>query len=135
MTNQTKKIILFDGYCPLCTGWVKFVLKRDKRGSFLFAPLDSKFSRDHTGELTEKFKDLDSIILLEGDQVYVKSTAALKILKGLNRGYALLYFMILIPPFFRNLIYDLIASNRTRWFGRQQSCFVPEKMWENRFLS
>jgi predicted DCC family thiol-disulfide oxidoreductase YuxK len=89
-------------------------------------------------ELVSKFEidtsKTDSIILIEGDNLYVKSTAALKISKHLSGGYPLLYGFMIVPNFIRNWVYDLIARNRYGWFGKKDSCMIPTPELKAKFL-
>ena len=132
--EQDKKIILFDGVCNLCNGAVTFIIKRDENDLFRYAALQSEIGK----RLTEKHgidtAEVDSIILLDGDQYYIKSTAALQIARHLAGGYPLLYGFIVLPAVLRNWIYDWIARNRYRWFGRKESCMVPTPELKAKFL-
>jgi len=119
-----KQIILFDGVCNFCNFWVNFVLKRDKKDLFRFAALQSEKAK----ELTSKFKfdtsKLDTFILIAENKLYTKSTAALMICKQLIGLVKILYPLIILPKFFRDFIYDLIAKNRYKIFGRRESCRI-----------
>jgi len=120
-----KQIILFDGVCNFCNFWVNFVLKRDKKDLFRFAALQSEKAK----ELTSKFKfdtsKLDTFILIAENKLYTKSTAALMICTQLNGLIKILSPLIILPKFFRDFIYDLIAKNRYKIFGRRESCRIP----------
>ena len=78
---------------------------------------------------------IDSIVLIEEGIIYTKSTAVLKIAKYLNNGLALLYLLIIIPKYFRDSIYNFIAKNRYRWFGKKDKCMIPSYELKNRFLN
>ncbi|MGO4911963.1 MULTISPECIES: thiol-disulfide oxidoreductase DCC family protein [unclassified Leeuwenhoekiella] len=128
------KIILFDGVCNLCNGAINFIIKQDSKAVFKFASLQSE-----TGmRLLKKHKidpqKTDSIILVEEDKVSVKSTAALRISRFLDKGYPLLYGFMIIPGFIRNYVYDFIARNRYKWFGKKESCMIPTPELKSRFL-
>jgi predicted DCC family thiol-disulfide oxidoreductase YuxK len=127
-------IIFFDGVCNLCNAFVQFVIKRDKRSQFKFASLQSEAAK---GMLPENFfsdAKLSSVVLLEDGKVFSKSTAALRILRRLAGPWKLLYVFIILPPFICNLVYDIIAKNRYRWFGKKESCMVPTPELKHRFL-
>lgn len=134
MNAELKKIILFDGVCNLCNNSVVFIIKRDKKDIFRFAAIQStegeKLIEKH-GIDTSK---TDSIILMEGDSYSVKSTAALKIAKHLKGAYPLLYIFIILPAFFRNWVYDIIAKNRYKWFGKKDICMIPTPELRSKFL-
>ncbi len=136
MSAQNKSVILFDGVCNLCNSSVDFVLKNDINNHFKFASLQS----DAAQQLLLQFKikndrnHLDSIILIEDDKLYDKSTAALLVLKKLHFPLNLGIIFIIIPKVIRDYIYDFIAKNRYKWFGKKETCRVPTKAEMNRFL-
>lgn len=131
---ENKSIIFFDGVCNLCNNSVLFIIKRDKDKRFLYASLQSDAARDILLQFKIKNYDLDSIILLENGKLYQKSTAILKVAKQLNRLWRLNYVFILIPKFIRDFIYDIIAQNRYKWFGKREVCLVPTGDMKLRFL-
>ncbi|MDB4533539.1 DCC1-like thiol-disulfide oxidoreductase family protein [Vicingaceae bacterium] len=128
-----KHIILFDGECNFCNFWVKYVIKRDKKNVFLFSSLQSEKGL----ELLRNYKvssSVDSVVLIEPESLYIKSTAALRILKTLGGFLSVLYGLIIIPTFLRDFIYDLIASVRYKFFGKSV-CELPTKSdYKERFL-
>jgi predicted DCC family thiol-disulfide oxidoreductase YuxK len=127
-------IVLFDGVCNLCNREVQFIIKRDKKKQFLFTPLQSKAAQ----VLLEKFNlptsNFDSFVLVENGKIYLKSTAVLRIARRLGFGWSLLYVFIIVPPFARNAVYDLVARNRYKWFGKKETCMVPTADLKQRFL-
>jgi predicted DCC family thiol-disulfide oxidoreductase YuxK len=128
------KIILFDGVCNFCNASVNFIMARDKKDIFRFAALQSE-----TGiELQKKFSldpaDLSSFILIVDDKYYKKTTAALITGKYLGFPYNLGYIFIIIPPFIRNISYNILAKYRYKWFGKKESCRVPTQEEQNKFL-
>lgn len=134
MSTENKKIILFDGVCNLCNNSVVFIIKRDKKDLFRFTAIQSepgqKLVRKHQIDTSK----LDSILLIENDSFFSKSTAALKIARHLKGGYPLLYAFMILPGFFRNWIYDIIAKNRYKWFGKKESCMIPTPELKKKFL-
>lgn len=128
------KIILFDGVCNLCNSSVDFIIKHDKNNVFRFASLQSDFAQGIKKKLPPKYLNTDSFILAEGDNFYVKSSAALRTAKYLGFPLNMLYFFLIIPPFIRNFIYDVIAKNRYKWFGKKQTCRVPSPEEKQKFL-
>lgn len=126
-------IILFDGVCNFCDASVQFILNRDPEGVFHFASLQSEAGQ----ELVKKHNvpaDVDSMILIEDGKVYYKSTAALRISRHLQGVWKLLYAFIIIPSPIRNIVYDIIAKNRYKWFGQKDSCMLPPPNIRKRFL-
>lgn len=128
------KIILFDGVCNLCNGAINFIIKHDPKAIFSFASLQGETGQNLLAKHKIDPNKIDSIILIESQRVSVKSTAALRIAKSLNRGYPLLYGFIIIPVFIRNGVYDYIARNRYKWFGKKDSCMIPTPELKSRFL-
>lgn len=119
--NENQSIVLFDGVCNLCNSAIRFIIKRDKEKIFKLSPLQSSFSEDLNQQFHFKQPDLNSIILIENNKVYYKSTAVLRVVKKLNGPIKILYIFIIIPPFIRDAVYMVIAKNRYRWFGKR-SC-------------
>jgi predicted DCC family thiol-disulfide oxidoreductase YuxK len=132
--TENKSIILFDGVCNLCNTLVNFIIKHDKKAYFKFASLQSDAAKEILLQYNSKKINLDSIILIENNAVYEKSTAALKISKNLTGGFKLLYALIIIPKFIRDWVYYFIAENRYKWFGKKESCMIPSPEIKSRFL-
>jgi predicted DCC family thiol-disulfide oxidoreductase YuxK len=127
-------VVLFDGVCNLCEGSVLFIIKRDPKGIFRFAALQSTYGSEllsKHGLSTDQFR---TIVLVNNDRVYERSRAALEIARRLNGLWSLLYVLIIVPPFLRNWIYDWISSNRYRWFGKKDQCMIPTPELRARFL-
>lgn len=133
--EEGKKIILFDGVCNLCNGTVQFVIKRDKKDLFRYAALQSEAGKQLIAQRHIDTNGLDSIILIEpGVAYYTKSDAALEIAQGLGGFWKLTAVFTWIPTSIRNAIYDLIAKNRYKWFGKKESCMVPTPELNGKFL-
>lgn len=131
---EDKSIILFDGVCNLCNASVNFVIKHDKKAQFLFASFQSDAAKEIMLHFNLENLKEDTVILVEGDKVFDKSTAALKIAKQLDGGFKAFYAFIIVPKFFRDLVYVFIAKNRYNWFGKMESCAIPSPKLKNRFL-
>ena len=133
---KNKKVILFDGVCNLCNHSVLKVIKYDKKNVFLFSSLQSKTGKEITDHLGIDIAKIDSIILYEPNVSYnIKSTAALKIMQQFKGIWNLTYILFLFPESFRNLIYDYIAKNRYKWFGKKESCMIPAPELKEKFLN
>jgi predicted DCC family thiol-disulfide oxidoreductase YuxK len=121
--NAEQPVILFDGVCNLCNGTVDFLMKRDRKKQLRFASLQSE-----TGEfLRLQYQipaDSDSVILIKSETVYFKSEAAIEIAKMLPFPWKIAGFLRIIPHKFRDKIYDIIAKNRYRWFGKREMCRI-----------
>ncbi len=130
-----RSVILFDGHCNLCNGWVKWVIKRDRQGLYRFASLQSDFGQDVMARHGKVALDLDSVALLTADgQLYTHSTAALRITEGLGGVYRLAAGLRAFPRPLRDWVYNWIARNRYRWFGKAESCYLPRPEWRDRFV-
>jgi predicted DCC family thiol-disulfide oxidoreductase YuxK len=128
-----KNIILFDGTCNFCNKSVQFIIKRDPKGYFLFASLQGETGR----ALLKQFKieaGIDSIVFIDGNKAYIKSDAALRICKQLTIPWSYLSVLRFLPRVIRDPVYELIAKNRYRWFGRNEICKIPSPEVRKRFL-
>jgi predicted DCC family thiol-disulfide oxidoreductase YuxK len=133
--ENDKKIILFDGVCNLCNGAVQFVIKRDKNEIFQFAPLQGAIGKNLASERNIDVGKVDSIILIEpGKAYYIKSEAVLKIGMELRNYGTISYVLNLITSTLRNIVYDFIAKNRYKWYGKKEVCMVPAPGLRTKFL-
>lgn len=131
---KNKKIILFDGVCNLCNSAVDEIIKNDKHDIFRFAPLQSDIGLQIINERGIDTKDLESIILIDpGEAYYQKSAAAIEISKHLKK-YSWIRHFSFLPEGFRDLIYEFVAKNRYKWFGRKKSCMIPTPEVQALFL-
>jgi predicted DCC family thiol-disulfide oxidoreductase YuxK len=131
---QNKKIILFDGVCNLCNGAITFIIKRDKNDVFRYAPLQSEVGKNLAKKHEIDLDKVDSIILVTDQSAVAKSTAALRIAKQLSGGWPLLAVFLILPRFLRNAVYDFIARNRYKWFGKKDACMIPTPELKSKFL-
>jgi predicted DCC family thiol-disulfide oxidoreductase YuxK len=120
--SQTHPVILFDGVCNLCNGAVQWIIRRDPQGIFHFATLQSRDT-----------KRLETIILLDGEREFRRSTAFLHVLRRLPQFKWLAFVGATLPEPIRDLIYDVIAKNRYRWFGKTDQCMIPSPEISKRF--
>lgn len=128
------KIVLFDGVCNLCNGAINYVIKRDKKNVFKFAALQSEIGKELTSKFNIDTSKVDSIILIDGDKHYDKSSAALYISKNISGAHPLLFGFMIIPKFIRDAAYDYVARNRYKWFGKKDNCMIPTKELKSKFL-
>jgi predicted DCC family thiol-disulfide oxidoreductase YuxK len=124
------QIVLFDGVCNLCNGFVQFLLARDRRGRFQFASLQSDAAR----RVLRGDPPPETVVLVARGRTYIKSSAALRIARGLPFPWPLLYGLIVIPGPLRDLVYDWVARHRYAWFGKRESCMLPTPELRQRFL-
>ena len=130
------KIILFDGVCNLCNSTVNFIIVRDITDQFKFASLQSEYGKKELIRLGLSLTDFSTIILIEGNKVYLKSTAILKIYKEL-KGYKWTKYFLKLPPSLMDYLYMFISKNRYSFFGKNEdnnSCLLPTLELENKFL-
>jgi predicted DCC family thiol-disulfide oxidoreductase YuxK len=133
--NLTFQIILFDGICNFCNGSVNFIIDRDPNCKFKFASLQSEIGQEYLKKNGLSTKDLDSIILIKNNKLYKKSSAVLLILKELKGGWYIFYLLLYrIPASIRDILYNLIAKNRYKFFGKSEQCRIPDPGLKNRFL-
>ena len=125
-------IIFFDGVCNFCNFWVNFILKRDKKRYFRFAPLQGETAAKMLAGISKD--KYDSVILFENEKQYTGSTAVLRISRKLDGGWKLIYALIIIPGIIRDPLYKLIANNRYKLFGKKDACMVPSADVKDRFL-
>lgn len=126
-------IILFDGVCNLCNGAVQFVLRNDSKNVFNFASLQSEFAQDFLKKHQLPTENFGTLILIENNQVFVKSKAVFKIAKYLPK-YVWLSILSFLPIFVSDFFYDIVSKNRLKWFGQRESCWIPTEDLKERFL-
>jgi predicted DCC family thiol-disulfide oxidoreductase YuxK len=132
--KDDKAIILFDGVCNFCNSTINLVIRKDKKDHFRFAPLQSVTGEKILKENGVDANQTESVILYENGKIYKRSAAALRISRHMSGLYPLLYGFMLVPPFIRNAVYDWIAKNRYKWFGKRESCMVPTKEVREKFI-
>ena len=125
-------IVFFDGVCNLCQGSVRYLIKHDKKGVLKFASLQGNYAKDFVNEA--EIQSMQSIMFFDGKMLYKKSTAVLKLSRLLGGWHQLLLLGYILPRFVRDWLYNIVAKNRYRWFGRKDQCMLPSKGFENRFL-
>jgi len=128
-----KPVILFDGVCNLCSGSVQFILKRDKEKKFLFASLQSNYGQELLKKLGLPADTFNSFMLYQDGNILTRSTAALQMFQQL-KGWKWVKLFWIVPKFIRDAVYNLIATNRYRWFGKKNECWLPASELKARFL-
>lgn len=127
-------LILFDGECNFCTGSVLFVIHRDPKRRFRFVPMQSPLGQDLLRKLNLRTSDFETFVFLENGFFYTKSTAALRIAKGMSGFWPVLYWFMVVPRPVRDFFYDGVATRRYKLLGRKDSCFIPSRELRDRFI-
>jgi predicted DCC family thiol-disulfide oxidoreductase YuxK len=133
-SDVNSPILLFDGVCNLCNASVQWVLLHDRKGIFRFAALQSEAGQALLRAHGLPTDQLNSAVLLAEGRVWLRSDASLELLRRLGGPWRLLSALRYLPRWLRHPVYDWVARNRYRWFGRQTQCFVPRKEWQERFI-
>lgn len=131
-------VILYDGQCAMCSAIVRFVIKRDRHARYRFASLDSAAGKallEQAGQGAWPGEAVpDTFRLIRDGRVYIKSGAALEVVRKLRGLWPVLYLFRAVPVRIRDYVYDTVARNRYRWFGRNESCMLPSPDVRDRFL-
>lgn len=135
MDLEGKRLVLFDGVCNVCNTLILFIIDRDPREQFVFAPLSSELGRSMLRKHGLATPELDSVVLVEGDRAYSHSTAILRILGRLQAPWKLLWAAFVLPGFVRDWAYRYFARHRYAWFGKTDQCRVPTPELRRRFLA
>lgn len=132
---QGKKIILFDGVCNLCDATVQFIVKHDKNDVFRFVALQSELGQTILKYIGINSINLDSVVLYNpGVAYYIKSDAAIEIANSLGNFFSFALYFKIIPRFLRDPLYNYIAKNRYKWYGKKESCLIPTTQLKAKFL-
>jgi len=129
-----KEVLLFDGVCNLCNGFVQFVITRDQKETYSFASLQSDIGQ----QLLQQFQlseDLKTVVLISGNKAYTKSDVPLMVGQTLGGIWSIVRLGWIFPKFLRDAVYNLIANNRYKLFGKTEACMLPRPEWKKRFLA
>ena len=132
--NIQQNLILFDGVCNLCNGFVQFVIRHDKKKKFKFSSLQSSFSQALIAENYPELKEMKTIAYITNGEMMVRSTAALYILKDLGGIFSLTFGAMIIPAFIRDFFYNWLSARRYKFFGKSAVCMVPTAEVRERFF-
>lgn len=125
-------VVFFDGICNLCQSSVSYLIKHDKKSILKFASIQGAYAKSFLP--ADELQSMESVLFYDGKKLYKKSMAVLKLLKILGGWHRLLLLSYLVPAFIRNSLYDVVAKNRYRWFGKQGQCMIYSKSLQDRFL-
>jgi predicted DCC family thiol-disulfide oxidoreductase YuxK len=132
--NENRTIVFIDGYCNLCNGLVRFLIKVDKNEKLFFTSLHSPFSQTLLYSKNIDLKNPKSVYLLKNNFLYDKSMAIIEILNSLGFPFNVFTIFKIFPPQVRDIVYDFIASNRYKIFGKSQECQLSDNKTLPRFL-
>lgn len=127
-------IVCYDGVCGFCQRVVQFILPRDREGRFRFTAIQSDVGQSLLSHYGLAPQALNTFVLIENNRAYTRSTAGLRVFRGLGGAWKLLYVFIAVPKPLRNAVYSWIARNRYRWFGKTDACLIPSRDMRERFL-
>ena len=128
-------ILLFDGHCNFCNGWVRLIVRRDNAKNILFAPLQSPVGRKMLEEHKIDVNYTESLVFFEEEKFSLNSTAALRIYSYLDGWERHLKILTVLPRTLRDAVYSFFAKYRYKWFGRREQCMVPTPEMKERFLT
>lgn len=130
-----RPIIVFDGYCALCSGWANFVLRHDRLGKFRLLPAQSPLGRAIYVHYGLHPDDYETNILIENGQAWFKSEGSIRMGEGLGAPWSWAVALRVMPLAWRDRLYQSIARNRLRIFGKRSTCYLPDPRLRNRFLA
>lgn len=127
-------IVFFDGVCNLCNSSVRLLIKMDRKERLKFSSLQSSFAKELVSKFYES-KDLpDSILFFNDGKFHSKSEALIEIFKILDAPFKYFSLFGFLPGLVLDTLYDLVARNRYRVFGKMEECMIPDQKWKNRFI-
>ena len=132
--DERKEILLFDGFCNVCHGAVRFILRRERISALHFASLQSETGKTLLQKYGYPEDYLDGLVLIENQRAHDQSSACLRVAKKLKFPWNLFFIFLLIPKPVRDLFYRIISSLRYGWFGRKDTCSIPQSEDISRFL-
>lgn len=137
MTSLPKNapVLLFDGVCNLCNNTVQFCINNDTDGNIYYASLQSEVGQAFLEKHRFDTRTFSTVILVEDNKFYTKSDAPLRLTRYFtNPFWRLTNVFWIVPKFIRNAVYDYIAKNRYKWFGKREACMLPTPDLKQRFL-
>jgi predicted DCC family thiol-disulfide oxidoreductase YuxK len=130
-----KPIIIFDGYCALCSGWVAFVLRHDRDGKYRLLSAQSPLGHALYVHYGLDPQDYETNILIEDGVTWFKSEGSIRMAEGLGFPWTLAAILRILPLAWRDRLYETIARNRLKWFGKRATCYRPDPKFADRFIA
>ncbi len=132
---ESHQIIIFDGICNFCNGAVNFIIKRDSKGVFKFAPMQSEVAQELMANYQVHEVGYETFLLIRDDECFLRTNAAFEIIKYLDGFWFIFRALKIVPSSIRDYFYRLLARNRYKLFGKRTTCMVPSKEVRDRFLT
>lgn len=132
--SHPSPLLLFDGVCNLCDASVQWVIQHDPDARFRFASLQSDIGKTMLQRYNLPTGELNTVVLIDGSKAYTRSDVPLRIFKQLGGWWSVLAVFSVVPKFIRDAVYDWVARNRYRWFGKKNECWLPTPELRARFL-
>jgi predicted DCC family thiol-disulfide oxidoreductase YuxK len=132
--HPLKDVVIFDGVCKLCTNSLAFILRHEAAQELRFAPLQSPAGKHLMAEFGIDPGQMKTFVVIADGRAYVRSDAAIRVSRFLRGGWKLLGVVKVVPRPIRDYVYDVVARNRYRWFGRHDACIAPTSELESRFI-
>jgi predicted DCC family thiol-disulfide oxidoreductase YuxK len=132
---MNRPVILFDGVCNFCNAGINFIIRQDKKKVFRFAALQSEAGQKLLKQHNLPIQGFESFILIDGGKVYQKSAAGLRVYGKLPWYWKWTQAFWIAPKFLRDAVYNFLAKNRYKWFGKKEECMVPSAELRSRFLT
>lgn len=127
-------LILFDGVCNLCNGFVQFIIRHDKKSKFRFASLQSPAAKNILEHFSVSADELKTLVLIDSGKIYFRSRAVLRIARQLDGIWKLSSVFYIVPRFINDAVYNLVSETRYRIFGKRESCMTPSPENSSRFI-
>jgi predicted DCC family thiol-disulfide oxidoreductase YuxK len=132
--HENRYIIIFDGVCNLCNGWVNYIIKRDPEGVFSFASMQGAIAEELIAEHRGAGFDFDTILLIKNGVCHARSDAIMEITRELPRCRFLFRVLRITPKSIRDFFYNVTAKRRYRLFGKRDQCMIPTEDVRKRFI-
>ena len=130
-----KPVIIFDGYCALCSGWASFVLRHDSAARYRLLSAQSPLGRALYVHYGLDPQDYATNILVSDGAAYFKSEGSIRMAEGLGFPWSLAAVFRVLPAAWRDRLYETLARNRLRWFGKRETCYRPDPRFADRFIA
>ena len=134
IVTYAKPVVLFDGVCNLCNGIIQYLIRQDPDSRLLLGSLQSQAGQQLLRQAGMSTTIIDTFVLIDGEQTFTRSTAVLELCRRLGRGRQILALFLIVPRPLRDFVYNIVARNRNRWFGRKAACMIPTPEIRQRFI-